>query len=49
MKGRNNRSISSKARMEMLDENYNLFLTGMMTGSEFNKYVRIHFLESNSS
>jgi hypothetical protein len=35
--------------MEMLDENYNLFLTGMMTGSEFNKFVRIHFIETNSS
>jgi hypothetical protein len=35
--------------MEMLEENYDLFLSGKITVAEFNNYVRIHLIESNGS
>jgi hypothetical protein len=49
MPGRNNRSMTNKSRMEKLEDNYDLFLSGKITGAEFINYVRINLIESNGS
>ena len=49
MQSRNNKAMNSKVRMEMLDENYDLFLSGKITSYEFSNYVWTHLIEGNGS